>query len=64
MAKQDWVNVRWVIKLTGWNKNDLRAARRDGTVKFSYNPVDGLRYDINSIPERLLIKKEAATTNS
>ncbi len=58
-----WVPVRWIIKLTGWDKNDLRAARKDGLVKFRYDSVNGFQYDVNSIPQ-VFIKTNTNETST
>jgi hypothetical protein len=46
-----------VNKITGWNKEDLRQAREQELITWTKTSEDGIRYDINSIPERLFIKK-------
>jgi hypothetical protein len=53
-----------VNKITGWNKEDLRQAREQELITWTKTSEDGIRYDINSIPERLLIKKPVSATNA
>lgn len=54
--KKAWCSVRWVKQLTGWNAEELRMARDQGLIEFKLTGK-GRFYNINSIPDRLLLAK-------
>lgn len=51
-----WAKPGFITSITGWDGEKLRQARDQKLVKYEKRE-DGFWYDINSIPERLLIKK-------
>lgn len=53
--KQVWVNASDVMKLTGWNKDDMYRLRKTGVLIFKKLKTTYL-YDADSIPE-IFIKK-------
>jgi len=53
--KKCWVSAIWIIRVTGWHKEELRQARRDKVIAWRKDHGRPHEYDLNSIPERLLI---------
>lgn len=51
-----WAKPGFVTDLTGWTGEKLRQAREQKLIKWK-KESDGFWYDLNSIPERLLLKK-------
>lgn len=48
--KQVWINAADVMKLTGWNKDDMYRLRKTGVLAFKKLKTTYL-YDADSIPE-------------
>ncbi len=62
--KPYWVKASWVMKVTGWNREEMRRARVQNMITWRHTDIDGFQYDLNSV-HPLLIKKPLAaeTTN-
>lgn len=43
-----WVKAPVITRLTGWDSNEMRAARRNGYVRFKEGPK-GYLYDVDSL---------------
>jgi len=57
--KKTWVNAEWIIRLTGWNKEELRQAREGKLIEFRQEPSRRIKYVLESIPEQFLKKQTA-----
>lgn len=47
--KDEWVGPTVITKKTGWNKEDMRRARRNGSVKYKRSSTGGYKYLLSSI---------------
>lgn len=54
--KPYWVNAEMVMKKTGWTKEQMRAQRKKNPDLYTITKGGGYKYDLNKIPEALLIK--------
>lgn len=54
--KPFWVNAEMVIKKTGWSKEEMRRQRNNNPDLWKQKKTGGYLYDINKIPESLLLK--------
>lgn len=54
--KPYWVSGKAVVKKTGWTKEEMRTQRKNNPDLWTVNKKGGYLYDINKIPEALLIK--------
>lgn len=57
--KETWVSAYWLKEATGWNPNQIRAARDQGVVITRHNKENSLQYLLESIPEMFIIKRAA-----
>jgi hypothetical protein len=58
--KETWVSPGWITDITGWNNEKLRQAREQKLIEFKRSNGGGWLYKLESIPERLIIKKQAS----
>jgi hypothetical protein len=56
-VKRKWSKRGFVTDLTGWDHEKLRQAREQNLITWEERGKGIFWYDINSIPERFLIKK-------
>jgi hypothetical protein len=61
--QEQWVGPTVITEATGWNSEQMRKARRNGSVKFRRSATGGYKYLLSSIPDHL-IKKPSADTES
>lgn len=52
-----WAKPGFVTSITNWDGEKLRQARDQGLIQYEKRE-DGFWYNLDSIPERLLIKKQ------
>jgi hypothetical protein len=52
--QEQWVGATVITGLTGWNREQMRKARRNGSVKYK-RKGDSYVYLIQSIPEHFII---------
>jgi hypothetical protein len=59
-AKKDerWVSAYWVQKVTGWDKETLKIARRQDIVKWRSKSKTSVEYLLSSIPTQFINKPE------
>jgi hypothetical protein len=59
--KDEWVYASVITDLTGWSNEDLRKARRNGSVRFKIvakgERKTTYKYLLGSIPSHFIIKK-------
>lgn len=56
--ERTWVKASTIVKMTGWNKEQMRRMRDNGVVKFKHDKT-GFWYDPASIPA-IFIKQTAS----
>jgi hypothetical protein len=47
--KEEWVGPTVITMRTGWNAEDMRRARRNGSIKYKRSSTGGYRYLLSSI---------------
>jgi hypothetical protein len=47
--KEEWVGPTVITQKTGWSAEDMRRARRNGSVKYKRSSTGGYRYLLSSI---------------
>lgn len=55
--KAQWVKASTVISLTGWDRNRMERARKNGDIEFKKQ--NGIWYNVKSIPP-VYLKKQTA----
>lgn len=48
--KPVWAKVGFVTRITGWDHETLRQARKQGIIEWKTDPMQGRLYNLNSIP--------------
>jgi hypothetical protein len=46
---EQWVGPTIITKMTGWDCEGMRRARRNGSVKYKRSPTGGYRYLLSSV---------------
>lgn len=52
--KGTWVTARYVTRLTGWNKNEMFLARKNGLIKYKKADTGGYLYLLESLNDRFV----------
>lgn len=47
--KEEWVGPTVITKKTGWDAEDMRRARRNGSIKYKKSSTGGYKYLLSSI---------------
>jgi hypothetical protein len=47
--KEEWVGPTVITQKTGWSAEDMRRARRNGSIRYKRSSTGGYRYLISSI---------------
>lgn len=47
--KEEWVGPTVITKKTGWSAEEMRRARRNGSVKYKKSSTGGYKYLLSSI---------------
>jgi hypothetical protein len=58
--KATWVTASWVIKVTGFNNNEMLQARRENVIEYRRKKSGRYEYKLESIPDVLILKNKAA----
>jgi hypothetical protein len=53
--KEQWVGPTVITSITGWNKEEMRKARRNGSVTYRRKKTGGYEY----LPSSVIIKETA-----
>ena len=51
VPKETWVKASTVMEMTGWDREEMRRARKNNFVKFKKDKENGLWYSVESIPK-------------
>lgn len=57
--KKTYVNAEWIMRVTGWSKEELRQAREGKIIEFKSIASRRHKYVLESIPETFLKKQTA-----
>lgn len=47
--KEEWVGPTVITSKTGWGKEDMRKARRNGSIRYKRSSTGGYKYLLGSI---------------
>ena len=58
VSKTKWVNATVITRLTGWDSEQMRRARRGGTIKWKREIGRIIKYDLNSLHPTMIKTKQ------
>lgn len=57
-SRPKWVSGFWIKQVTGWDGEKMKIVRRDNLIEWRMTEK-GYEYNINSVPQAFIIKKQA-----